>query len=359
MSIDAQIEQALQAEKDLLRRRNVPSWDASEVIGMDGIEAGAFSTINANDQRWATWHGRGTNVEGKAFTAADAMRLVPQLALEVVDRPLGWQDEAGEWHTLTREVANVRMDGTYLGTVTKRYKKVQPWESFQFMDDLVDSGDAHYTNVMTLRGGKQIALLSLIPEEWEVLGASRSYKLYLYLTNSYDGQRGLTVALTPVCVQCTNSDTLALATAPRSFTLRHTEGIQGKINAARSTLGMVAAYKEEFTTTVESLAGQKMTSREFGRFMDNLIPLPVGDELTDRKVESRKVVVDAITSIFQSAPNLEPIRGTRYAALESVTEYEDWFTNIRGKTPEVAAEKRAVRQLSSNAMKDRALALLS
>lgn len=362
MSIDAAIQTALDQEKGLLSRRVVADWDKSEVIGMDGIESGVFTGIDAAGQRWQTWHGRGTYLADKqVLTTAEAMQEVPQLALDVVDRPLAWQDEKGEWHTLSNEVANVRMDGVYLGTVTKRYKRVQPWESFQFLDDLLDTGEAKIANAMTLRGGKQIALLAVIPQEWNVLGASERFSLYLYLTNSYDGRSGLRVALTPVRVQCTNSDTLALATAPREIVFHHTESITGKIAAARTTLGLVATYKAEFEETAERLAGQKMTSKQFASFLDQLVPLPVGEpgKGTDRKVANRKDVVNAITSIWTSAPNLEEVRETRWGALNAVIEYEDWFTKVNAKTPELAEERRMVRQLSSNPVKDRALALLS
>jgi phage/plasmid-like protein (TIGR03299 family) len=356
VTIDAQIEGALGQEKRLLDNRRVADWDRSEVIGQDGIEAGVFTGIDVNGQRWNTWHGRGVYLEDKqVLSVKEAITHVPQLGMEALDRSLGWQDEHGEWHTIKGEVANVRTDDTYLGVVTKRYKRVQPWEAFQFIDDLLDTGDAKIANAMTLRGGKQIALLAVIPEEWNILGASERFRLYLYLTNSYDRSTGLNVAITPVRVQCTNSDALALATAPRSISFRHTEGITGKIAMARDTLGLVATYRAAFTETVEQLASQKMTPGEFDRFLNQLHPLTPEVRASDRRVENRKVVIDAIRNIRDSAPNLEAIRDTRWGAFNAVSEYEDWFTKVGGKNPD---EKRMQRQLNPSPVKDRALDLL-
>lgn len=358
MSIDDQIKAAAEAGERLRSGRG--GWDASEYAGRDGVEAGVF-TGQVNGQRWETWHGRGVYLaDQEVISTQQVIEHVPQLAMEVCDRTIGWQDAQGEWHEISGDVANVRIDGTYLGTVTKRYKRVQPWECFTLLDDLLDSGDAKIANALVMKGGKQIGLLAVIPQEWKILGASDEFKLYLYLANSYDRSSGLSVNLTPIRVECTNSDNLALTTAARSFTFRHTEGITGKINAARQTLGLVAAYQEAFTEMAELLAGRKLSHNGFTRFLDDLHPrVKVEDaESQARRDTKRDAVLSVIRGVYESAPNLEPFRGTAWAALNAVTEYEDWMVPVRGKTFAAAEEKRTLRQLEPSMIKDRAVELL-
>ena len=276
--------------------------------------------------------------------------------MKVNPHTVGWQDESGEWHAIQDEVANVRSDGTYLATVTKAYQRVQPWECFQWIDDLLDSSEAKLANVMTTHGGKQVHLLAVLSGDWKVLGADEEFLWYLYLVNSYNRSTGMNTCITPVRVQCTNSSTLALDTAPRIFSMRHTESITGKLQEARKTLGLVAKYQDAFAETAMKLAEQSFTDGEFEQFLSSLVPTP--DPVTDRKAANIAETKTAISNVYYNATNLSHVRNTKWAALNATTEYADWMVRVKGKTMELAEERRMLKQLQSNPLKDKALELL-
>lgn len=178
--------------------------------------------------RETPWHGL-----GRIIMDAPASREALELA------GLDWQVESRNIYSGTGAMipgyrANVRStDDAVLGVVSDRYRIVQNKEAFQFTDDLLGEG-VTYETAGSLQGGKKVWMLARLPRKYLIAGDQ--VEPYLVIFNSHDGSSGVKVAMTPIRVVCQNTLNLALNTAKRSWTARHTENVLLRVQDARETL---------------------------------------------------------------------------------------------------------------------------
>ena len=178
--------------------------------------------------RETPWHGL-----GRIIMDAPASREALELA------GLDWQVESRNIYSGTGSMipgyrANVRStDDAVLGVVSDRYRIVQNEEAFQFTDDLLGEG-VTYETAGSLQGGKKVWMLARLPRKYLIAGDQ--VEPYLVIFNSHDGSSGVKVAMTPIRVVCQNTLNLALNTAKRSWTARHTENVLLRVQDARETL---------------------------------------------------------------------------------------------------------------------------
>ena len=178
--------------------------------------------------RETPWHGL-----GRIIMDAPASREALELA------GLDWQVESRNIYSGTGAMipgyrANVRStDDAVLGVVSDRYRIVQNEEAFQFTDDLLGEG-VTYETAGSLQGGKKVWMLARLPRKYLIAGDQ--VVPYLVIFNSHDGSSGVKVAMTPIRVVCQNTLNLALNTAKRSWTARHTENVLLRVQDARETL---------------------------------------------------------------------------------------------------------------------------
>ena len=178
--------------------------------------------------RETPWHGL-----GRIIMDAPASREALELA------GLDWQVDSRNIYSGTGAMipgyrANVRStDDAVLGVVSDRYRIVQNEEAFQFTDDLLGEG-VTYETAGSLQGGKKVWMLARLPRKYLIAGDQ--VEPYLVIFNSHDGSSGVKVAMTPIRVVCQNTLNLALNTAKRSWTARHTENVLLRVQDARETL---------------------------------------------------------------------------------------------------------------------------
>lgn len=184
--------------------------------------------------RETPWHGL-----GRIIMDAPASREALELA------GLDWQVESRNIYSGTGAMipgyrANVRStDDAVLGVVSDRYRIVQNEEAFQFTDDLLGEG-VTYETAGSLQGGKKVWMLARLPRKYLIAGDQ--VVPYLVIFNSHDGSSGVKVAMTPIRVVCQNTLNLALNTAKRSWTARHTENVLLRVQDARETLQLASNY---------------------------------------------------------------------------------------------------------------------
>src|SRR5690606_5301720 len=107
---------------------------------------------------------------------------------------------------------------------------------FDFMDNLIDSGDVEVETAGSINGGKWVWVLCRIPQGVEVEGDE--YVSYLAAITSHDGTLSLTTLPTNVRIVCQNTCNYALSKAPRSYRVRHTANADQRIAEARRVLGI-------------------------------------------------------------------------------------------------------------------------
>ena len=254
------------------------------------------------------WHGLGTRVE-EAPTSSDALRMAG-LDWNVVQRNIQVCGGA----KIQNYKANIRdSDGAVLGVVSDRYKIVQNAEAFEFTDSLI-GGDVRYETAGSLNGGRKIWLLAKLPET-EIVGDKT--EPYLCFTNTHDGSGAIRVCMTPIRIVCNNTLNLALCSARRAWSVRHTGDMASKMHEARVCLEMACAYIDELGQTADRLANTTVSRDKLGEILDEMFPIT--EDSTDRgKQNIQKLKDDYMVCYF--APDIMKFRGTAWGAVNAMSD---------------------------------------
>lgn len=291
------------------------------------------------------WHGLGTKVE-EAPTSADALRLAG----------LDWRVEQKNIQLcggskVPGYKANVRStDGKVLGVVSDRYRIVQNADAFEFTDSII-GGDVRYETAGSLNGGKKIWLLAKLPET-EIAGGKT--EPYLCFSNTHDGSGAVRVCMTPIRVVCNNTLNLALDSAKRAWSVRHTGSLQSKMHEARACLRMANTYMGALAEKADRMANTAITRDQLNRILDELFP--VDEHTTEREKQNIKKLRDEYMVCY-FAPDLVKFRDTAWGAYNAMS---DMIThNAPLRKTENYRENNWGRLMDGHVMMDKMTALLN
>ena len=254
------------------------------------------------------WHGLGKMVT-EAPTSADALRFAG----------LDWQVRQESVHNSRGGIiegyrANVRdSDGSVLGIVGDRYKVVQNVDAFNFTNDLI-GGDVRYETAGSLREGRQIWLLAKLPE---CKVAGDAVEPYLCFTNAHDGSSGVKVCMTPIRVVCNNTLNMALGSARRIWSMRHTESVHERLDEARDCLFHADQYMTALDGFAKTAAFTPIMDAELKQILDELFPL--GEDATEREKSKVRKIKDEFMICYY-APDIRKFRGTAWGAINAMSD---------------------------------------
>lgn len=322
------------------------------------ITNGKAAFVSARED---AWHQLGTVLED-TFTAEQAMehgllggwnvRKVPLLA--DIDGDGANMLAVPEKYAVVRNnpVERERID--VLGTVGESYTVVQNEEHAALLNALVDESGAHFETAGALRGGKQVFITMKLPGHIMVGDVDRM-DLYIAAMNSHDGSSAFTFMVSPIRVVCANTLNLALRQANNTFRVRHTSGVTKAITQqAREALDLTFAYVEEFEEEAERLINTTYTQSQFEELVEREFGAPEGaPQATVTRAENR---LDQMFQLYSDSYTHEGVRDTAWAALNTLTEWYDHFSPVRG-TEEL--ESRANKAILQPLFKNRAYQLVT
>lgn len=244
----------------------------------------------------------------------------------------------------TRTTAAVYPDGSWepFGPVGTRYTPIQNETIANLGQLVVDRGDGSLVAV----GAYGEPVGSRVYMAFDLggfqIGGHDPHNLALTFLGAHDGTGGLVALTAPTRVQCTNavSGIFGRRQAGR-YTIRHTESADGKVQDVREALEMTWKYVERYQDESETLLGESMTEREFLAFEHELFGVPRLEDATDRQRTMIGNRDEALVNIWRG-DNSEFGRGTRWAAAQSVYEFLDWNSIVRGADAEMARWERTL-----------------
>jgi phage/plasmid-like protein (TIGR03299 family) len=193
-------------------------------------------------------------------------------------------------------------------------------------------------------------------------------KPYILLGTSYDGTMATVAKFTAIRVVCNNTITAAVGGYSNGAPIRgEADSDKGYLKSAvrvlhsanfdpdsvRLQLGIVANQFERFMVTSRQLAGETMSAAEADDFVAELLK----PYHTSRLDISESKAYKRIMQLFNGAAigsDIQGVAGTRWAALNAVTELVD---HERGRTANTRMESAWFG--TGSALKNRALELLS
>lgn len=292
--------------------------------------------------RETPWHGL-----GRIIMDAPASREALELA------GLDWQVESRNIYSGTGAMipgyrANVRStDDAVLGVVSDRYRIVQNEEAFQFTDDLLGEG-VTYETAGSLQGGKKVWMLARLPRKYLIAGDQ--VVPYLVIFNSHDGSSGVKVAMTPIRVVCQNTLNLALNTAKRSWTARHTENVLLRVQDARETLQLASNYMIELGNRGEELARIDLSDHKVQEFINEFFP--ISEDLSDCQRKNNLRLQEELKTRYYNAPDLEWVGKNGWRFINAVSDFATHADPLR-KTKNYN-ENLFLRTAEGNPMIDKA-----
>jgi len=317
--------------------------------------------------REVAWHKLGT-VTDNALTAEDALKtayldwtvfksenpvttMVPMLGDTAMED--GSMEEvtfADKFMTYRYHPKTKKADA--LGVVGNRYTPVQNAEAFSLLNYIADESGAVFETAGALNGGRKVFMTMKMPNQMTIGGVD-AIDMYLMAWNTHDGTSSFNLLTTPIRVVCQNTLSMAINNAKSSFALRHTTNVQGKVQEAREALQLAYKYTDAFALEAEVLLGQKLSTNDFAKIVEKLIPI---DETIDRKRTLSEEARGALMGLW-NAPTQQNVFGTKWAAWNAVVEYADWAKPVRGKNADVARAERIVTG-AGDAFKNKALQLI-
>lgn len=265
------------------------------------------------------WHGLGVCVE-EALSSADAL----------IYAGLDWEVEqknvyAGDGSLIPGYKVNTRSkDGAALGIVSDRYKVVQNEDAFQFTDDLLGRG-VTYETAGSLQGGRKVWMLAKMPHRY-IIGGDEITP-YMVVMNSHDGSSGIKVAMTPIRVVCQNTLNLALNSAKRVWTTKHTENVMSRVYEARETLMLAESYMGELGRGIVALSKIKLTDKKVMEFMQEFFP--VTEDLPDAQRKNNLRLLNDLKRRYWDAPDLANIGRNGYRFVNAVSDFATHAEPIR------------------------------
>lgn len=309
------------------------------------LEIGTNGQVAFASLREPAWHGLGTVFENEV-TTREMLELAHldnwNVRLEEIEIPNGFNSDKSHYF-VTRTNPFDRSQNDVLGVVGERYTTLQNEELFSFADYMLDGG-GRWETAGSIKGGRQV-FGSIALERESILdpsGVSDVVKTYLLVNTSHDGSVAIQASVTPVRVVCANTLNLAIGggrgrrrDVPQSFKIRHTQTVNGKVQAAREALGLANKYMDEFDKMAQELFEREITETKFHDIIAAAYPMPDKDAKGAMSKWENKV--NLIADIYRGPTN-NMIAGTAWGALNAMTERIDWYRSARkGNTESMLA----------------------
>ncbi len=265
------------------------------------------------------WHGLGVEVQ-EAPTSIDAL-VYAGLDWRVLQKDVFAEDGA----RIAGYKVNIRSsDNTALGIVSDRYKVVQNEDAFRFTDDLLGEG-VTYETAGALQGGRKVWMLAKMPHRY-IIGGDK-IEPYMVVMNSHDGSSGIKVAMTPIRVVCQNTLNLALGSAKRTWTTKHTENVMSRVHEARETLLLAEAYMGGLGREIDALSRIKLSDRKVMEFMQEFFP--VTEDMSEAQKKNNLRLLEDMKRRYWDAPDLTQIGKNGYRFINAVSDFATHADPIR------------------------------
>lgn len=354
------------------RYQSTQGWDAGEVwtvrsvggqqlvIPEHGLDTstGRAALFTAGPQ--PPWHDLGVWVPGGITDVDQAMRF-GGVSFVVKQRSLPSYVAKGTKFDLTEllgKVVNYRDDtGAPLGIVGKRRANVQVVESFRFLQQLIDDGEATIESVGALGAGERVFVCVKLPVDLVVDpgGLDDRTQYFVAVRDDFSGTASYEVLTTPWRIECGNTDRFAARDAAARWRTRHTSGIAGRMDQARQTLGLAVknrdALAEENTllarTAVSQGEAEKIMGEYFtviadgpkGQTKDNPAGRVFGGRLRDAEDDMRSDRTKRANERKEAALKARwdeesgKVGESLFAVQETITGWWDWDRVVEGKDP--------------------------
>ena len=281
------------------------------------------------------WHKLGTKVETEQ-TAAQAIKLaklnwISHLEPIYIKGSKMIDNIPIVGTQIKNKQAVVRDDGEILGVVGPNYNIIQNVELFDFLDDVIGSGQAVYHTAGSLFNGSRIFITVKLTGDMKV--GQDVLDKYLLLVAGHDGKLAVHVKFTPIRVVCNNTASVALGTWMKedkvvrinsTYSFKHTNSYKQRAAEAREALNLSQYYYKHMEEEFNKMLDQQFSDTNMEQFTEELFPVGIDENGGKKKLTTRlKNNREKIQILFHNGKGQNNVANTRWAAYNAVTEFID------------------------------------
>ncbi|MGA0710156.1 MAG: DUF932 domain-containing protein, partial [Ilumatobacteraceae bacterium] len=346
----------------LINRKQKAMAHNIEQINVDGQ---AVSSFAFKGKREDIWHRLGQQYDGGLMTAAEAMQHA-NMDREVTTVPVpSLTDEWGEPikfaegldlpHFVVLDGKPIITDDGQLGSIPTKvvgitgsqgavgHSELSILDRFLFAEAAIKAsqGEAVWSTAGMLYDGRRgFATMEAPPVVIDPNGVNDIIRKYLTVTWAFDGSRGTELGLSNIRVVCANTLAMHDASAQQVIKVKHTSRVEDRLRLAAEHWAMAqdssAALKMRAERMLAIVDGKKVLRR----ICDEVLDLKQDTDASSRQNSLRSRKRDELYTLYHSSTNSEAVGDNAWAAYQTVVEYFDWFSDVKGDDKTLAHLRR-------------------
>lgn len=216
----------------------------------------------------------------------------------------------------------------------ERYVPVQV-EELRDMADFVADGDVTVDVVGNYRNGRNVFLTFCLGENivLDPGGSADEIGRYLSIVSSNDGSTAISALTHNMRLDCQNMLTSVKSHALSMIKMRHTQSVKGRMEDARTALGIAFKQSEVFEAEMQALIESQMTKDAFFSLVETIYPKPEKDVRGSLKKHETKI--ETLASIWNGS-TVADLEDTAYKGYNVLNEYLLWYPGVRAGNTENA-----------------------
>lgn len=283
--------------------------------------------------REPAWHGLGT-VFNKPVSTEEMLKLSHLHGWDI--RFLDLKEELKSYNFIKEAKLVIRNNPfvkgqiDVLGTVGKRYNIFSNESIFDFGDKLTEGRGRRWETAGSIKGGAQV-FATLVESDDIILdpnGARDIIRKYLMLTSSHDASGTLIAKKVNTRVLCQNTLNIAMGERGDEFRIRHTQGMEAKLEDAKAALGFAAAYDDAFEREAEAMIETQMTKDKFVEVVKDIYPEP--EDNARGRNSKWEFKMDGLMSVWEGkTESMGNLDLNVWRGAQTLLEYGQWFREVR------------------------------
>jgi phage/plasmid-like protein (TIGR03299 family) len=285
--------------------------------------------------REEAWHRLGDFQADRLLTITEAterahladwdVHLVPVGALVDPSDPLSWTEVEGKRQPVRTNPHTGNLEVLGREQVGVNFQVFQNEATAEFAQQItgVFGNEEIVSAAGSIMGGTRV-FYTLSLEGFTVLGED-AHSQWLAVMNGHDGSQSLVGWTGATRAVCKNTIDWGLAETTNVVKVRHSGDMHAKAGEAARTLEVARDWATAYGQFAESLAGQKMTAKAFDKVVTKAYGLEVTAADGNRTKARKARDLETLQWIYTTSPTTEVGRGTKWAALNAITEWAEHY----------------------------------
>lgn len=231
--------------------------------------------------------------------------------------------KAESFFYITRDDLNIA-----LGQCKGRFQPLQNADAFAFFDPLIRNGDLKIDTIGCMGKGQKVWILAEIVNRKYKIVTGDDISLYLLLINSHDGSTMVTIGVVPIRIVCSNMFSMLSKSEHKIIKFKHTGEPAEKLKLTIEFINDQLGDIDKFIYKLIYLTKKWPSPEKLDTYYRTIFNIDKDNASTkaENKIKRLKELF-----IHGQGNQSEKVRGTWYAAYNSVSEYLNYEA---GRSPE-------------------------